>query len=91
MIVKSSKLSSATNLSPSSTPLIPNVADRLTLKDQLRIQDYHAGQSSVDGVFKTVFANRQRGLAEFAVYVTSQSTERRGACVHRVQGLPLNC
>jgi len=71
MIVRSSKLSSATSLSRSSTSLIPNVTDQLMLKDQLRIQDYHAGQSSVGGIFEAVFANRQRRLAESAVYVTS--------------------
>lgn len=76
MIVRSSKLLSATNLSLLSASLIPNVADRLILKDQLRIQDHHAGQSGIGGVFEAVFTNRQRRLAESAVYVTSQSTER---------------
>ncbi len=71
MIVRSSKHSSATNLFPSSTPPIPSVADRLILKGQLRIQDHHAGQSSVGGVFEAVLTNRQRRPAESAVYVTS--------------------
>ena len=37
---------------------------------QLCIQDHHAGQPSVGGVFEAVFTNRQRRPAESAVYVT---------------------